>query len=123
MLTTQNDFVYGELRRLKYVAKRYFNIIKYCFQILTTPENKNIKLIYYLMVNDLEELPNNPNWASLVRQLLMSLGFYEVWLAQGVGNIDSFLSVFKQRLNDTFMQNWRERIDDSLRAIFFFTRL
>ena len=68
------------------------------------------------MVNDLEELPNKTNWVSLVRQLLMSLGFYDVWLAQSVGYIDAFLSVFKQRLNDTFMQNWRERIDDSSRA-------
>lgn len=35
------------------------------------------------MLNDLEELPNKTNWASLVRNLLMSLGFYEVWLSQG----------------------------------------
>ena len=41
----------------------------------------------------------------------MSLGFYDVWLAQGVGNIDAFLSVFKRSLNDTFMLNWHERID------------
>ena len=73
------------------------------------------------MVNDLEELTNKTNWASLVRQLRISLGFYEVWLARGVGNIDAFLSVFKQRLNDTFMQNWRERIDDSSRANFYKT--
>ena len=101
-----------ELGRVNYVTKRYFNIIKYWFKFLKTPENKYIKLIYNLMINDLEELPNKTNWASLVRQLLMFLGFYEVWLAQGVGNIDAFLSVFKQRLDDTFMQNWRERIDD-----------
>ena len=77
------------------VTKRYFNVIKYWFKSLTTPENKYIKLIYNLMVNDLEELPNKTNWASLVRLLLMSLGFFEVWLAQGVGNIDAFLTVFK----------------------------
>ena len=58
------------------------------------------------MVNDLEELPDNRNWASLVRQLLMSLGFYEVWSSQGVGNIDALLSVFKQRLNDTSMYHF-----------------
>ena len=37
------------------------------------------------MLNDLEELPNKTNWASLVRKLLMSLGFYEVWLSQPGG--------------------------------------
>ena len=64
-------------------------------------------------------MPNKTNWASLVKQLLMSLGFYEVWLAQGVANIDIFLSVFKQRLNDTFMQNWCERLEGSSRANFY----
>ena len=36
------------------------------------------------MLNDLEELANKTNWASLVRDLLASLGFRNVWLAQGV---------------------------------------
>ena len=31
---------------------------------------------------------------------VMSLGFYQVWLNQGVGNISIFISVFKQRLPD-----------------------
>ena len=30
-----------------------------------------------------------------------------------------FLAVFKQRLNDTFMQNWRERLEGSSRANFY----
>ena len=75
------------------------------------PENKYVKLVYKMMVNDIEEMPNKTNWASLVRQLLMPLGFYEAWLAQGVANSNAFLSVFKQRIkfNDIVMQNWHER--------------
>ena len=57
-----------------------------------------------MMLHDLDVLPHKANWASLVRQMLMSLGFYEVWLAQGVGNVDVFLSTFKQRLNDNFIK-------------------
>lgn len=74
-----------------------------------------------MMLNDLEQLPNKTNWVSLVRNLLMSLGFYEVWLAQGVGNINIFLSELKQRLNDTFIQNWFERLGNSTRASFYRT--
>ena len=88
--TTQNDFVYGELGRENYATKRVFIIIKYWFKILQTPENKYTKIIYNMMLNDLEELPNKTNWASLVRDLLASLGFRNVWLAQGVGNIGAF---------------------------------
>ena len=117
--TTQNDFVYGELGRTNYSTKRYINIIKYWLKILMAPVNKYVKLVYKMMVNDIEKMPNKTNWASLVRQLLMSLGFYEVWLAQGVANSNAFLSVFKQRINDIFMQNWRETLEESSRANFF----
>ena len=71
-----------------------------------------------MMLNDLDELPNKTNWASLVHNLLASLGFCNVWLAQGVGNIGAFLSVFKQRLHDNFVQNWHDRLNNSSRANF-----
>ena len=74
-----------------------------------------------MMLSDLGELPNKTNWASLVRSLLMNLGFYEVWLLQGVGNVNIFLSQLKQRLNDTFIQNWQERLGNSTRASFYKT--
>ena len=119
--TTQNDFIYGELGRENYATKRSFAIIKYWFKILQTPENKYIKIIYNMMIRDIEELPNKANWASLVRDLLALLGFREVWLAQGVGNVSAFLSVLKQRLCDTFMQNWHDRINNSSRANFYKT--
>ena len=49
--------------------------------------------------------PNKVNWAYLVKDLLSRLGFYHVWLNQGVGNVNAFLNLFKQRLNDNFTQN------------------
>lgn len=117
--TTQNDFVYGELGRTDYLSKRYAIIIKYWFKILFANENKYIKMVYNLMLGDLELLPNKVNWASLVRHLLLSLGFYEVWLNQGVGDYNKFTSLFRQRLTDTFIQNWRARLDSSTRANFY----
>ena len=80
-------------------------IVKYWFKILAAQESKYIRLIYNLMLQDIELEPNKINWASLVRHLLMSLGFYNVWLNQGVGNKNVFISLFKQRLTDTFIQN------------------
>ena len=68
-------------------------------------DNKYINLVYRMMLNDLELRQNIVNWASLVKHLLLSLGFYEVWLAQGVGNYNAFITIFKQRLTDTFIQN------------------
>ena len=117
--TTQNDFVYGELGRTSYITKRYFIILKYWFKIILAEENKYIKIVYNLMLRDLERLPNKVNWASLVKHLLMSLGFYNVWLDQGVGNYDGFINILKQRLTDNFVQNWHSRLENSSRATFY----
>ncbi|MCG8033307.1 MAG: reverse transcriptase family protein, partial [Candidatus Thiodiazotropha taylori] len=117
--TTQNDFVYGELGRTNCISKRFTLIIKYWFKILASDSKKYIKLVYNMMLRDMESRPNTVNWASLVRHLLMSVGFYEVWLQQGVGNYTAFISLFKQRITDNFIQNWHARLDDSSRAIFY----
>ena len=65
-----------------------------------------------MMLNDL----NKSNWASSVKYLLESLGFNDVWYSQGVGNVNLFLTIFKQRLKDAFIQNWNRRILGSTRA-------
>ena len=117
--STQNDFVYGELGRTKLITRRYFIILKYWFKILSVSENKYSKLVYRLMLNDLDRYPNKENWASLVRKLLFSLGFNYVWEAQGVGNYEGFMTILKQRLTDNFIQNWHSRLEESSRAIFY----
>ena len=117
--STQNDFVYGELGRTTLITKRYLIIVKYWFKILMSNDNKYINLVYRMMLNDLESRQNTTNWASLVKHLLLSLGFHEVWLAQGVGNYNAFMTIFKQRLTDTFIQNWHSRLYSSTRAVFY----
>ena len=102
---SQNDFVYGELGRTKFITRRYFTIIKFWLKLLIRPENKYIRIVDDMMVNDIEIFSNKVNWASLFRHLLLSLGFYDVWLNQGMGDCKRFLSVFSQRLTDTFIQN------------------
>ena len=72
-----------------------------------------------MMLTDLDEYPNKINWAYLVRGLLSRMGFYHVWLNQGVGNVNLFLNLFKQRLTDNFTQTWHERLSNSSRAIFY----
>ena len=87
--------MYGELGRTTYITRRYFDIVKYWFKILSAAENKYIKIIYNLMLRDINQLSNKINWATLLRDLL-SMGFYNVWLNQGVGNYNEFMSVLKQ---------------------------
>lgn len=72
-----------------------------------------------MMLQDMERAPNTINWASLVKRMLTELGFYHVWLSQGVGDITNFLTLFKQRKKDNFIQNWNARINESSRALFY----
>ena len=44
------------------------------------------------------------------------LGFYYVWIQQGVGNSNAFMSEVRQRLTDNFVQSWNSRLLDSSRA-------
>ena len=71
------------------------------------------------MLLDINRLPYKVNWTSLLRDLLMSLGFYNVWLHQGVGEINGFMSVLKQRVTDFFLQNLSERLENPSRALFY----
>ena len=73
------------------------------------------------MLNDSETHPHKENWASSVKSLLSRLGFFEVWLAQGIGNSGGFLNIFKTRVKDIFIQDLHSRIENSSRARFYIT--
>ena len=87
--------------------------------MLHASDNKFNKKVYLTLFNDCERFPQKKNWCSLLRDLLCTLGFYEVWLFQDVGNEKLFLSNVKQRLKDIFIQNWSGRFYNSSRALFY----
>ena len=76
-----------------------------------------VKIVYNIMRRDSEWLPDKVNWVSL--SCLMSVGFNEVWLNQGVGDCNRFLVAWKQRLTDNFILNWRSRLNSSTKATFY----
>lgn len=118
-ISTQNDFVYGEVGRKCLIVNRQFKIIKYWLKVLHSNDNKYIKHIYKMMLSDIVSFPGKTNWAKLVQGLLASLGFNDAWLNQGIGDKELFLLEVKQRLNDNFVQNWHSRLEHSSRAIFY----
>lgn len=93
-------------------------MIKYWLKIVNSEDNKYIKCIYDTMLSDIDRNHRITNWALLVRNLLVDLGFYEVWLKQNIGNPVNFLSLVKQILHDNFLQKWNTEINGSTNAIF-----
>ena len=76
--STQNDFVYGELGRTQLRTHRLFNIIKYCFKVTCSSDTKYVRIVYNMMLDDLQRRPTIQNWASSVKFLLQPLGFNNV---------------------------------------------
>ena len=113
---TQNDFVYGELGRINFQVQRYISILRYWLKVINLEEHKYVKCIYNMMIQDLQLMPNKPNWALHVKNLLSIYGFGNVWEAQGVQNVKFFLEIFKQRVKDTFIQEWHSRLENTTRA-------
>ena len=109
--TTQNDVVYCELGGHTFQMFRYINIVKYWVKILYTDDNKYIRKVYNMLKNDTEVYPDKPNWCTLLKDLLCTLGMYDAWYFQDIGNIEYILYIVKQRLCDQFVQNWQGRLD------------
>ena len=97
-----NVFVRSELCRYKVEVFKKFRAIKYWLRISTLAENRLPKLCYKMQIRWLAN--DTDCWLFHIRKLLFSSGFSEVWLNQGVGHINSFLRVFKQRLIDMDIQ-------------------
>ena len=86
---------------------------------MNSNDNKYIKNTYNTVLQYNENNRGKVNWVSLVKNLLSELGFYEVWINQGVGNVNAFLSLFKQRIRDNYKQDWNARINQSPIARFY----
>ena len=59
-------------------------------KVINKSENKYVTIIYKMMLRDIEINDRKTNCAILVKNLLANLGFFEVWLNQGVGNVNQF---------------------------------
>ena len=84
---TQNDFVYGVLGRFNLAFNRYIRIVKYWLKITSSEDLKSCKIIYEVLKTDAVLYPHKVSWVTLLQHLLSPLGFYAVWLAQGVGKV------------------------------------
>ena len=110
---TPNKMVYGELGRYPLFIAPHVRCIKYWFRLLYMEQSRLPNQAYRMLVN-LDE-NGKQCWATEVRELLCKTGFYFVWLQQGVGDVKSFLYVFKQRLLDMFTQERTSDIRDKER--------
>jgi hypothetical protein len=75
-------------------------------------ENRRLTKECYQFSKQLDENGRN-TWSTKVKILLSKYGFADVWLYQGVANVDLFLNTFKQRIRDCYLQDWQNSIINS----------
>ena len=114
--TTSNSIVYGLLGRTPLRVLRLYRIIKYWLKIVMHKPNK---LVYKMYVVQYRQAEGGDNWAGLVKQLLCSLGFNDVWLAQGVTNVNAFLKLCRQRIKDQYIQEWNGDLNSMSETVLF----
>ena len=112
--STNDSVALGECGRLPLCVDYFLKCIKYWLKLLYMPQYR-LPRNCYKMLKGLDDTGRN-NWASAIKHLLYLHGFGNVWLAQEVGNIEVFLSIFKQRVIDCRKQNWEEAINSSSRC-------
>ena len=113
---TQNNFIYGELGRMPLRQHRIVAMIRYWLKITTSNDTKFAKHAYNILLQDMEIFPNKANWAGVIKHILDTNGFSDVWIYQGVSRVNIFMNIFKQRLKDSYKQEWLGHITDSSRA-------
>ena len=67
--STQNNFIYCDLGRVSFEVKSHYSIIRQWLKVIKSSDIKYIKIIYNLMLEDIENNPEKINWAVLVKNL------------------------------------------------------
>ena len=102
-MNTPTTAVYGELGRYPLYISRYLRILKYWF-ILIQSDNIIMQTVYKISYEDC--FKGKKMWVSNVKKLLYDCGFNYAVDNQTVVNEVVFLSMFKHRIIDCFLQEW-----------------
>ena len=105
-----NCFVRCELGRHSLEPYKYIRAITYWLRILNLPNDRLPKVCYRLQKSWTET--DTDCWATQIRNLLFRMGFGDVWLNQGVGQVPQFIKVFKTRVLDIDIQTQISDIQD-----------
>lgn len=104
----KNHIALGECGRFPVYVEVYTRIVKYWCRLLHMHDSRYPKQCYQMLM--LHDISGRKNWASQVRKLLCRHGFGFVWEMQSVGNVNMFISSFRDRLMDHFRQDWHDSL-------------
>lgn len=104
----KNNIALGECGRFPIYIDTYVRMVKYWCRLQTMNDSRYPRQCYKMLQR--HDQSGRRNWATHVRILLCTHGFGYVWEMQSVGNLSQFMIVFKQRLMDSFRQDWHDSL-------------
>ena len=112
-----NKMVYGELGRYPLYINSNVRCLKYWFKLLQMDHNRLPKQAYTMLLS--LDQKGKRCWATEIKEMLQKAGYGYVWFNQGVHNPAQFIKVFRQRLIDTFKQEWSAAIRNKERYVLY----
>ena len=111
--STPNCFVYGELGVYPLYIERYGRVMSFWVKIINSNERSLIYKVYKELYDLTITNPREVTWASRVRDVLNRCGLGNYWREQKVNNKSHFLSLFKRRIKDIYIQEWNADVRDT----------
>ena len=106
---SSNMAALGECGRYPMYVTLYIKCIKYWLAILQLPEHRYPKQIYNMLRE--QDSAGRVTWASHIKSLLGAYGYNEVWQNQAVANQKSFLAELREKIEQKFKDEWREKLN------------
>ena len=109
-IRTSNMGIYGELGRYPLYINRFVRVVKYWLKLSST-QNIILKIVYNNLLYQCEN--GKHNWLFKIKSLLSSHEFLYIRNDPHCLDHNAVLLLFKQRLIDDFMQNWRADLNNN----------
>ena len=106
---TSNAAVQGELGIFPIEHRAYSLAVKYWLRLHNTTKNVLLNEAFNVVQND------NHEWIQSIQSLLCTNGFRYVWLNPMAVNPENFHKILRRRLDDQYIQIWRDKITSSSR--------
>jgi hypothetical protein len=116
---TSDAGVIGECGRLPIARYYLLKCIKYWMKIIKMPHTRYVRACYE-MIKHIDEC-NRITWATSVRKLLCKYGFSDVWVNQGVGDEQIFITIFSERLQTNMISDWSDDLRNQSRLSVYCT--
>ena len=111
-----NAMVYGDTSRYPLHINANLRAVKYWLKLLRMDPTRYPYMVYKLMYNSHERLPN---WASCIKQLLCKYDFVAEWERQAVHNEIEFIRNLREKMIKDFDNEWARTIEASNRYLLY----